>query len=175
MTCFKNYIQIEGCAAPTYTYTVNGSAATPSGLFINRHLPIPLKQIDKIANEEQVTFLGVWNDVQDRGIQKFIIRVKTGYKELFGVCNGIDDAWLCSNREFLAMPLLYFLGSELMQERLWSDRINRYTTIDKDRATEMKAELDAEFQLQLKAALEAINAGVQEEAGEVFTIIESLP
>lgn len=173
MTCLKNYIQVEGCAAPEYTYTVDGQAAAPSGLYINRHLPITLRSIDKTANEEQVTFLGVWDEVQDRGIVKFALRVKHGHQELFSHC--VDDAWVCTNREKLAMALLYFLGGELMQERLYSERINRYTTIDRDKAELMRADFEQEFTLHLKAALHSINAGQHQQLGAVMYYQEALP
>lgn len=173
MQCLKNYIQIDGCAAPDYSYNVNGQPAPPSGLYINKDLPITLKSIDKVANEEQITFLGVWNEVQERALRKFRVRVKQGYRELFSQC--IDDTWICTNHEALAVPLLYFLGSELMYERLISERINRYTTIDRDKAALMKADFDAEFQLQLKDALQIINDGQQPQNGDVFSYREVLP
>ncbi len=182
MECLKNYIQIKGCDAPAYGYDDNtdgdNDASTdptePSELFINVDLPISLEQMDKIADAEQKTFLGVWNEVQDRGIKKFVIRVKAGYKELFGICN-LDDDWFCENKEKLAYPLLYFLGSELMTERMFSTRINRFTTIDRSRASELKELFDAEFITHLKDALELIDDGDHEEGGEIYNIIEVLP
>lgn len=183
MDCLKDYIQIEGCSAPQYGYDANTDGdddpetePTPaSGLYINKDLPgISLENVDKIADGEQQTFLGVWNEVQDRALRKFRIKVKAGYKELFGICN-LDDSWFCDNRESLAMPLLYFLGSELMFERLYSSRINRYTTIDKPKAADLRDEFEAEFTIQLKSALELINDGADEETGDVFTYTENLP
>jgi hypothetical protein len=183
MDCLKNFIQIEGCSAPEYEYDSNTDGddnpstdhTDPSGLFINKDLPgVTLESIDKIANSEQLTFLGVWSDVQDRGIRKFRIRVKSGYKELFNKCD-IDDDWFCDNREAMALPLLYFLGSELMFERLYSSRINRYTTIDKEKASQLKTEFDNEFIIQLKDALEIINNGEDEENGTLFSFSEVLP
>lgn len=174
MDCLKNYIQIEGCGSPEYSYNIAGQPATPSGLYINRDLPITIKQIDKVANDVQETFLGLWDEVQDRGIKRFAIRVKNGYRELFSLCN-IDDTLLCNNREALAMPLLYFLGAELMTAWIYSDRINRYTTIDRDRALDLRAEFDREFPMLLKGALEHINAGQDEENGDAFHYQEVLP
>lgn len=173
MNCLKNYIQIAGCNAPSYE--VEGET-TPeaSSLFINQDLPISLEEIDKIADSEQVTFLGVWNEVQDRALRKFVIEVKAGYKELFAVC-GLSDDWFCENKELLAMPLLYFLGAELMFEKMFSNRINRYTTIDKVKATELRKEFLKEFTNQLKNALELIRGSQCGEAGAVFKYIESLP
>lgn len=182
MDCLKNFIQIEGCDAPAYTYDANTDAdndpetdpTEPSGLYINKDLPISLEQIDKIADAEQQSFLVVWDEVQKSAIKKFVIRVKAGYKELFGICN-LDDDWFCENRSSLAYPLLYFLGSELMKERMFSTRINRYTTIDKAKAKEMKDEFDEQFMIHLKDALELINDDENTEGGDIFNLVETLP
>lgn len=175
MNCLKNFIQIEGCTAPAYNYEVEDVAQPPSGLFINRDLPISLEEIDKIADSEQETFLGLWDELQDRAIKKFINRVKAGYKELFGICF-LDDDWFCDNRVKLAHALLYYLGMEIMIEKIYSTRINRYTrSFDIRRAQEMRADFQAEFYIQLKDALELINDGNKQESGDVFTYVEVLP
>lgn len=57
------------------------NAATPaSGLYINQLPGISLKSIDQIANEDQVDFLGVWDDVQTRSLTKF----RTAVQQYFG-------------------------------------------------------------------------------------------
>jgi hypothetical protein len=169
MDCLIDYIKIEGTTYPPDT------GGLYSGLYINKDLPINLKQIDKIADEEQGTFLVVWSEVQKRGVKKFVNRVKAGYKELFNICF-LDDEWFCDNKAYLALPLLYYLGTELMIERQYSDRINRYTTIERARARELREEFQGEFYTQLKDALELIGcvAG-NDENGEIFTFVEVLP
>ncbi len=133
-----------------------------------------MKRLDKIADEETITFLGIWDEIQNRGIRRFVSRVKAGYKELFGVCSLSDD-WFCTNRQALALPLLYFLGAEIMIETLFSDRINRYTTIDREKAKELRQEFDNSFVDELKSSLEIINAGEASEAGDVFSYVEVIP
>ena len=61
MDCLNNYIGLRYTGAP-----VPGS-----GLYINDLPGVSLKGIDKIANEEQITFTGVWQDVQQRSLKKF--------------------------------------------------------------------------------------------------------
>lgn len=174
MDCLKNYIQIEGCSAPAYKPDPEAEPEAASGLFINKDLPISLEQIDGIADEEQKTFLGVWDEIQNRALKKFPIVVKAGYRELFQVCN-IDEDWFCTNKEALAMPLLYYMGAELMFERAYSSRINRWTTVDKSKAEGLKREFDREFQIQLKAALEIIHESPCGEGGDIFSFVETLP
>lgn len=56
MECLKNYIGIKGC----------GNTKPLSGMYINQLAGITLENIEKIADKEQVTFMGVWNDIQAR-------------------------------------------------------------------------------------------------------------
>ena len=62
----------------------------------------------------------------------------------------------CYNKEAFAIPLWYLLGSELMMERMVSDRINKYT-VDKKQAEELKAYYDSEFDRALKQAISGIS------------------
>ncbi len=182
MDCLKNYIGIRGCDAPAYTWDANTDSdddpetnpTSPSGLYINDLPGLSLKQIDKLANEEQITWYQLWDSVQDSTIKKFVNKVKAGYKELFGVCT-IDDDWFCTNREALSTPLQYFLGIELMVVRLFTDRINRYTTIEINKARELRQEYSDSFVDELKSSLEIIDANTNQEGGDIFSIIETLP
>ncbi len=163
LDCLKGFIPIK-----------QGDTESPSGLFINVDLPITLDMLSKIKETDQADLEAMWLEIQLRGIKKFIIRVKLGYRELFGICS-IDDDWFCENKEDLAVALLYYLGSELMTERIFSTRINRYTTIDMEKAQKLKELFDNEFTVQLKAALEIIRGDLKDEAGEVFTFREIVP
>ena len=52
---------------------------------------------------------------------------------------------VCQNKDHFAEALLYCLGSELMTERINSSRINRWTTIDKPRAIELRKFFEARY------------------------------
>lgn len=166
MNCLIDYILLDGT---TSTVVPN------SGLYVNRELTFPIKQVSSAITTDQSDLDTIWTEVQTKAIRKFVIRLKLGMQELFADCTVVTDDWICLNKAVLAMPLLYFLGSELMIELRHTNRINRYTTIDRDRAMEMKDEFDREFQVQLKAALQIINNDVKQEVGEIFTYIEALP
>jgi len=163
LACLKDFIGIDDCSG----------TQPASGLFINKDLPISLESIDKIADSEQITYLTVWDEAQNRGIPKFIIRVKAGWQELYGKCDLIDD-WFCTNKLSLAYTLLYFLGSELMYDRAYSPRRNMWTGIDRDKALAMKSDFDAEFQVQLKAALQIINDDEEVET-DIIEYVVDLP
>jgi len=173
MDCFLSYI---GIYAPG-VLTPPAPPAPESGLYINKDLPISIQEIDAYADAEQETLWIVWDEVQKRGIKKFISKVQAGYRDLFGSCF-LDEDWFCDNKAELQLPLLYFLGAELMTEKIYTTRINRYTrAFDIARAREMREEFTNEFYSQLKDALG--NIGQVEEKGcandGVFIYFESLP
>lgn len=61
----------------------------------------------------------------------------------------------CHSRDLFALPLWYMLGSEMMMERMTSERINKWT-VDRKQAEELKAFYDAEAEKALKAAIAGI-------------------
>jgi hypothetical protein len=175
MDCFLNYIGIfaPGVSVPPAPPT----PAAFSGLYINKDLPISIQEIDAFADAEQETLWTVWDEVQKRGIKKFVNKVQASYRELFGTCF-IDSDWFCDNKEALALPLLYFLGMELMIEKIYTTRINRYTrAFDSARAREMREEFTNEFYNHLKDSL--MNIGQTEDKGcaadGIFIYYESTP
>lgn len=58
----------------------------------------------------------------------------------------------CYAKDLFALPLWYMLGSEMMMERMTSERINKWT-VDRKQAEELKAFYDAEAEKALKAAI----------------------
>lgn len=65
MDCFLDYIGLLGC----------GTAEPESGLYINSLPQISLESLDKMADAEQQTYLGAWNDIQTRAIQRIKIDI----------------------------------------------------------------------------------------------------
>ena len=65
MKCLTDFIGIRGC----------GNAEPVSGLYINSLPGISLKSIDRLADEEQKSYAGVWADIQQRSLNKFGIEV----------------------------------------------------------------------------------------------------
>lgn len=66
--CLTDWIGIYGCDAPSGAF---------SGVYINQLPGVNLDSIESVADDEQKTYLGVWSDVQERGIRKFYNRVTT--------------------------------------------------------------------------------------------------
>lgn len=62
MECLEDYIGIRGCE----------DSEPESGLYINDLPGLSMEAIDKVANSEQRTYLGVWTDVKRRALKRFI-------------------------------------------------------------------------------------------------------
>ncbi|KKN67197.1 hypothetical protein LCGC14_0463700 [marine sediment metagenome] len=77
LNCLTGHIGVEGCT----TTTPN------SGIFINQLPGIELEMIDKLADEQQVDFNGVWDDVQERAIRKFKTDINAEFKERYKLKN----------------------------------------------------------------------------------------
>lgn len=63
------------------------------------------------------------------------------------------DAAVCNNRLLFAEAMWYLLGSELMTEVMYSERINFITSVKRDQAVELKAHYDLKYEEALKNAL----------------------
>ncbi len=65
MRCFKNYVGLKYC-----------SPVTPeSNYYINYEQGINLRMLDKIADDEQKSYAGVWDEVQERAIVKIEAKI----------------------------------------------------------------------------------------------------
>lgn len=67
------------------------------------------------------------------------------------------DAIICANIDLYADAYLYALGVELMRERIYSDRVNRYTTVDKKKAQELLELFTQDYTEFLETANSAVN------------------
>jgi hypothetical protein len=64
---------------------------------------------------------------------------------------------VCNYRQNLAVAWWYLLGSELMKERIYTDRVNRYTTVDLDRARELTQRLYADYMNELLTFVDSVD------------------
>lgn len=173
MECLHDYIGIRGC----------GHEASASGLYIDQLPGIGIESIDKLGDGEADTFIEVWQEVQLRALRKFTVAVKAEFNKCHRITdNNVIECLICSNRDTLATALWYYLGCELMIERTSSHRVNRYTTIDLDKAEHLKAEFYAEAQSLLKDAVSSIDLCNSEcvedeclEPNSVIRFIEQTP
>lgn len=75
MYCLENWIGVLGCEAEE----------SLSGIYVNSLPGVSLESIDKIADADQVTFKGVWNDIQIRAIRRFENDVVETFKKRYRI------------------------------------------------------------------------------------------
>lgn len=120
-----------------------------------------MQNIEALADGfEQQTFLDVWADISLRAKKKFELFVKTALNKCYKITDKtIVECLVCEKVEegLFDVALWYLYGSELMIERTSTDALNRYTTIDLEKAEQLKADFFQEFQAALDDAVQAIN------------------
>lgn len=161
MDCLANRIGILGCDAPATA--ASGAGVVPvvealPVLYINQLPGINLKNINALADDEQKTFLGVWNDVVLRSMKKFEILVKAKLNQCYKITDkNIVACLVCERKDLFDVALWYLHGTELMIERTSTDTLSRYTTIDLDKAEKLKSDFFIEFQAALEDAVQSMN------------------
>lgn len=118
------------------------------------------------AAESNLTTPGVYTKVTDF----FAIGVTYG-----SACN--YSSLICSNREEFMDIWMYLLAAELMLERLYTARMNAYTTINKDSASELRDHFSVEYEKAMKETvlgLQVNNDGCIE-CSPMVGVRESLP
>lgn len=143
MECFIDTIGLSYCQAGVYD-------GPSSGIYLNSLPGISIENTDKIADSEQVTYLGVWDDVQKFALAQFRLDVMNELRNCYQLNRDCDyDAMICDNIDELTLAWKYLLGVSLMIFRLNSDRVNRYTTIGREEAKELRDFYMLEYQKAL--------------------------
>lgn len=160
LPCLQNYISIKGCGLPE----------SGSGFYINQLAGINLRGIDRIADDEQVTFKGVWDDVHKRANRRFVKDFTREFNSRYtALCCKKDctiDDLICKVIADFTDALLYVHGNELMIERLFSPRLNSYTTVNKDEAYELRDHYQLEYEKELARAVKSIPKAMIEDCFE---------
>lgn len=173
LDCLNNLIGLRGCSTDE----------PASGLYLNYLPGITLKQIQRIANSEQQNYLGVWAEIQENASNTIFADFQNlvNYYYKINCCaeNCDIESIFCSYVSQLAVPYRYLLGATLMTERLYSERLNWFTTIGKDQAEELKDFYTVEYEKYLKNAVKAIPkeilAGCYECSGGRISYQSNLP
>lgn len=126
----------------------------PSGIFLNSLPGISIESMDKIANSDQATYLGVWSDVQKSASDQFKIDVIAEVSKCFRLnkdCN--YGELICTNKDILVQAWKYCLGVWLMIFRLNTNRLTQFTTVDRKQAEELKDFFQLQYESSLKQSV----------------------
>jgi hypothetical protein len=150
MDCFIDYIGLSLCGG---VYD-----APASGIYINSLPGLSIESIDKVADHEQINYLGVWADVQVNALAQFRLDVMAEINKCYQLnCDCDYDELICENLEVLTQPWKYVLGIQLLLMRIYSNRLNRYTTVDLAQAKELKDFYHAEYEKFLSASVKCMD------------------
>lgn len=154
MTCLNGYI---GLSSKTYTPSSDPDFVH-SGLFVDALPDISLNLMSKLTDIEENDFLDLWSTIEQRGILKFRTFFINAINQCYKI-NKVDicECLICENVSLLSTSLWYLLGAEVMFERYSSSRLNRFTTIDKQKAKELKDEFMDIFNRELSVAIAGID------------------
>lgn len=148
MECFTGYIGLRIC----------GTETSESGLFINSLPGISLEMVDKIAESEQVSYAGVWADVQVEAQSRFYVDVIEKITECYQLQPYCDyEEIICENKLILANAWKYLLGNQLMLFRLYTPRLNRFTTVGEKEAAELRDLYQVEYEKSLSQSVKLMN------------------
>lgn len=133
------------------------SSAT-SGLYVDALPDVSLNMLDKLTDAEGESVDDLWETIEKRAILKF----RTLFINSVNRCHRISKVDVCEclieeNHAIIATSLWYLLGAELMFERTSSARLNRFTTIDKAKARELRNSFMDIFTDELEVAVNSID------------------
>jgi len=155
LECYIDYIGLKTCTG-AYAY-----GSSPSGLYLTQLPGITIDNVEKVADDLQRTWQGVYDDVQRLSIPKFytdLINQVNACYELNDECDYSTDIFCTDeNMMLLSNAWLYLLGVGIMLERLYSPRLNKYTTIDRKQAEELKDLYQAEYEKALINGVKALD------------------
>lgn len=151
LTCFIDLVGLSYCTRGVYDVPA-------SGIYLNSLPGINIESIDKIADSEQETYLGVWEDVQASAVVQFRLDVINEMNKCYKLNKDcVYDDLICENTSELTLAWKYLLGVWLMIFRLTSDRLNRYTTVDREQARELKDFYQIEYEKALTQGVQLMN------------------
>lgn len=145
--CLIDYIGLKVC-----------SENPESGVYINSLPGVSIEIMDMIAESEQITYKGVWADVQNEAWINFKIDFIAEVSKCYKINPYCDyEGLICDNKDRLINAWRYLLGNHIMIFRIYSPRINQFTTVNLDQARELKDYYQIEYEAALKQAVQLID------------------
>lgn len=149
MDCLLDYIGLKGC----------NEQVPESGLYINTLPGISIQAIDSTADSEQVTYKQVWADAQVEASERFSLDFFDELMKCYQVKPYCDyEALICSNKKVLSSAWRYLLGNQLMLFRLYTSRLNYFTTVSLTDAEKLRDLYQVEYEKSLSKAVKLVDA-----------------
>lgn len=162
MDCFLGFIGFDG------------TVQAESGLYLTG-LPGITSVLLKGITDNFETDDKTLSDIEKRSILKF----RTFFINELNRCWHVSDVakaecLICAHKELLSVALWYLMGAEMMAETIGSERTNRFTTIDLDKAENLRDEYMDTFFGELHTAVAGVDLTVciedPEHSGDIEVI-----
>lgn len=145
MDCLIDYIGIR---------TDPEGTVPESGLYINSLPGISIETIGKSGTTDQADYEQVWADAQTEAAARFEVDVLAELSKCYKLSAYCDyEEIICNNKRKLANAWKFLLGNQLMLFRIYSTRLNRFTTVTIESAKELAAFYQVEYESNLKQSV----------------------
>lgn len=132
LDCFIDHIGLFYCDAGAYDQPA-------SGIYLNQLPGISIEGMQHIADSDQESYLVLWAEIQKAAANEFIIEVKNMIRQCHSLNRECDyDELICANVDELTLAWQYKLAVVLCYYRLFSDRVNFWTTVTRDEAAQLR-------------------------------------
>lgn len=118
----------------------------------------------------------ITTDVSQIGTEAVDVSTNNNTYGLSGVFSLVCtfDYLICNNKELMTTALWYCLGIETMLEILYSNRLNKFTTVDKQKASENLEYFEKEFENEIAILADGIQLSTDDTCIDCNTQIETL-
>ena len=86
------------------------------------------------------------------------------------------EGLVCASRDIFAVALWYYMGMEMMRERIHSSRLNKYTTVNKKEAQELLDDFTVMYENEMQTVIDAVDLNEHDcciECSAVLTYVET--
>jgi hypothetical protein len=153
MDCLQGYI---GLSAQVATVESHLYVVTLPGISLYNLAKIADKT--EQASNHQPNVQIVFDECEQRAIHTFVSAFTAAMNECYHLSDiDIIECLLCANKRKLGVALWYYIGHEVMIERLSTDRLNRFTTLDLKKAKELRDLFIDRAEYELSMAVKGIH------------------
>lgn len=143
LACLLDYIGLKAC----------GDSSPTSGQWINSLPGISLVSLEATSESEQINYKGLWSDIQTEAYNQFYNDFLMELNKCYALKPYCDyESIICSNLSTLTLAWKYLLGIYIMQFRLQTPRLNKFTTVDRQQATDFITDYQTKYENALKNA-----------------------
>ena len=146
LECLLGTIGIKGCSTDI----------PDSGLWLNELQGITLESIDKLTEQEQVTYVKFIEELDKNSSNRFSNFIHNKFRECYQIqTKQCSDDLICANVEAFYVAYRYMMARELMNYRLFSDKWNKWS-MSKDNCRELKDFFDEQLNEEVDIAVKTI-------------------